>query len=105
MKTKSKTDACSCFSLLVFVCQVDGIANSVAQNFDLSKGAIAQHVLKEAGQDIQTELYAVYRQRGTVNVGDVIVTKAYRLNASYVFHGALERWSGGQNEAEQVRAV
>ena len=80
--------------------QVDGLVDSVGEDFDMNQGAIAKSLLQKAGKEIQKELNQ--NRPSNVHYGDVVVTRAYGLSASWVFHGSLKKWSRGQDDDEQV---
>jgi len=80
------------------------LANSVGGNYTLSDGVMARSVLERAGAEIQKELNSV-KPKSPARAGDIVVTKGHRLSASFVFHGVLKSWTGGQDDAEAVSKV
>jgi len=64
---------------------------------------LAKAILQRAGAEIQQELDSAKPK--DPRAGDVVVTKGYRLSASYVFHGVLSGWINGRNDAEAVSSI
>jgi len=84
--------------------QVDGLANSVGADFDLSNGPIARSILNAAGDDIQQELNSL-KPSSAVRAGVIVATRGHHLDVSYVFHGVLKHWDDGRGDAEAVSSA
>uniref|UniRef100_A0A3P9PUJ0 Poly [ADP-ribose] polymerase n=1 Tax=Poecilia reticulata TaxID=8081 RepID=A0A3P9PUJ0_POERE len=80
--------------------QTDGIVNTVADNMNLSQGAVSKAILEAAGENLQL---AVLTQAGVsaLQFGDVVVTDAYNLMCQKVFHAVCPSWDNGGGEAEK----
>ncbi|XP_027872328.1 protein mono-ADP-ribosyltransferase PARP14-like [Xiphophorus couchianus] len=80
--------------------QTDGIVNTVAENMNLSQGAVSSAILEAAGENLQP---AVLAEAGVsaLQFGDVVVTDAYNLRCQKVFHAVCPNWDNGGGEAEK----
>ena len=80
--------------------------NTVAQDFDLSHGAVAQSLLARAGQGLQQECRKQVPQGTQKQFGEVIRTNAggtgSQLRCTEVFHGVCSRWDGKTGSCQQV---
>lgn len=76
--------------------------NTVAENMNLSQGAVSSAILEAAGENLQL---AVLTEAGVsaLQFGDVVVTDAYNLRCQKVFHAVCPNWDNGGGEAEKVR--
>ncbi|PWA24204.1 hypothetical protein CCH79_00016209, partial [Gambusia affinis] len=80
--------------------QTDGIVNTVAENMNLSQGAVSSAILEAAGENLQL---AVLAEAGVsaLQAGDVVVTDAYNLSCQKVLHAVCPNWDNGGGEAEK----
>ncbi|XP_054895199.1 protein mono-ADP-ribosyltransferase PARP14-like isoform X2 [Poeciliopsis prolifica] len=83
--------------------QTDAIVNTVAENMNLSQGAVSAAILEAAGQKLQL---AILTEAGVsaLQSGDVVVTDAYNLMCQKVFHAVCPNWDNGGGEAEKALA-
>ncbi|XP_007543095.1 poly [ADP-ribose] polymerase 14-like isoform X1 [Poecilia formosa] len=80
--------------------QTDGIVNTVAENMNLSQGAVSKAILGAAGENLQL---AVLTEAGVsaLQFGDVVVTDAFNLMCQKVLHAVCPNWDSGGGEAEK----
>lgn len=62
-------------------------------SLDLSRGIIAQRMLKLAGSNLQKEC----TDKGRAKVGDVVVTGPGKLKCQYIFHAVAANYSNDSN--------
>ncbi|XP_071091106.1 protein mono-ADP-ribosyltransferase PARP14-like isoform X2 [Haliotis cracherodii] len=80
--------------------QTDVIVNTADNWLDLSKGAVSQSILKEAGSSIQEECNKKYKSKTPIPEGTFVVTKAGKLKSHYIYHVCLPRFSYPGSEAK-----
>ncbi|XP_043967027.1 protein mono-ADP-ribosyltransferase PARP14-like [Gambusia affinis] len=95
--SRFKAELKSCSDLCL---QTDGIVNTVAENMNLSQGAVSSAILEAAGENLQL---AVLAEAGVsaLQAGDVVVTDAYNLSCQKVLHAVCPNWDNGGGEAEK----
>ncbi|KAM4745611.1 protein mono-ADP-ribosyltransferase PARP14-like [Anableps anableps] len=78
----------------------DVIVNTVAENMNLSQGAVAKAISMAAGENLQT---AILTEAGvsTLQFGDVVITDGFNLQCQKVFHAACPCWDNGGGQAEK----
>ncbi|XP_046345790.2 uncharacterized protein LOC124126402 [Haliotis rufescens] len=80
--------------------QTDVIVNTADNWLDLSKGAVSQSILKEAGSSIQDECNKKYKWQTPILDGTFVVTKAGKLKSHYIYHVCLPRFSYPGSDAK-----
>ncbi len=81
--------------------QADVYVNTTNHSLDLSRGAVAQSLLKAGGPALQDECNTYHRTNGDVAVWDIATTGGASLKCKHVIHTV-----GGQYEgavSQQVR--
>lgn len=75
--------------------------NTIAENVDLSSGAVSKAILQAAGHQLQS---AARDEAGmaTLDYGHVVVTDGYNLRCQRVFHAVCQPWDQGAGPAEEV---
>ena len=71
--------------------QVDVIVNSSNINLELDKGAVSLSILDKGGRSILDECREKFPNG--IDFGEVVSTKAGRMNFKYICHGALPLWT------------
>ncbi len=80
---------------------VDCIVN--AANSSLQHGGgVALAISRNGGYKIQEESNEYIRKNGKVTTGEVAVTKAGDLKASYIIHAVGPIWHGGKNNEDSL---
>ncbi|TSV15231.1 Poly [ADP-ribose] polymerase 14 [Bagarius yarrelli] len=81
----------------------DVIVNTVAEDLDLTKGAVSKALLNAAGSQLQAEAYHCLKSFGNASLkfGDLIDTKGYNLKCQRVFHTVCPYWSE-DGSSEQI---
>jgi len=82
--------------------QVDVIVNTVAQDLDLSQGAVSSSLLAVAGPGIQQECRTQVPAGQRLGVGTIIRTSGHQLRCKDVLHGPCIKWDAGAGNCEQV---
>lgn len=87
-----------------FAPQTDVIINTIAENMNLSQGAVSNAILAAAGPGLQA---SVRYEAGvaTLRYGDVIVTDGFNLKCRRIFHAVCPYWDKGRGKAEEVRLL
>ncbi|KAH9492135.1 hypothetical protein Btru_048699 [Bulinus truncatus] len=67
--------------------KTDVIVNSVSSSLDLEAGKLTPAILKEAGDQIQTELKTRYSKG--IGLGDFAVSSGGNMLCKYIFHAAM----------------
>ncbi|XP_062389432.1 protein mono-ADP-ribosyltransferase PARP14-like isoform X2 [Sardina pilchardus] len=76
------------------------IVNSTGLDLDLSRGAVSNAILQEAGRSLQDEV-SKYCQM--CNFGDVLETKGYNLHSKFVYHVlCVPKGTRGSKTAQQI---
>ncbi|XP_063060298.1 protein mono-ADP-ribosyltransferase PARP14-like [Engraulis encrasicolus] len=77
----------------------DVVVNTVAENVDLSQGAVSKALLQAAGQRLQSAANDLVRG-GRVKPGEMVVTDGFGLKCKKVFHTVCPPWDqrGGTSE-------
>ncbi|XP_041643514.1 protein mono-ADP-ribosyltransferase PARP14-like [Cheilinus undulatus] len=77
------------------------IVNTIAEDMDLSHGAVSKAILLAAGPGLQK---AVRSEAGvtTLQYGDVITTNSFSLMCRKVFHVVCPGWDNGDGDAEET---
>ncbi|XP_072243280.1 protein mono-ADP-ribosyltransferase PARP14-like [Leuresthes tenuis] len=77
----------------------DVIVNTIADNMNLSQGAVSKAILEAAGPLLQN---AVQSEAGVTLLrdGDVVITDGFRLGCRKVFHAVCPSWGGRAGQAE-----
>lgn len=83
--------------------KVDAIVNAANENL-AHGGGVARAISKAGGPQIQKESCEWVKQYGPVKTGTAAVTRAGRLNASYVIHAVGPIMGSGQ-EDEKLRSA
>lgn len=73
--------------------------NSVSGDYDLSKGAISNAILRAAGPNLQTMVNA---ENGSGSDGEIIVTEGCQLRSMFIYHAVTPKWDNGQGSAQKV---
>ena len=71
--------------------QVDVIVNSSNINLELDKGAVSLSILDKGGRSILDECREKFPNG--IDFGEVVSTKAGRMNFKFICHGALPDWT------------
>ncbi|KAM9709256.1 poly(ADP-ribose) polymerase family member 14-related sequence 1 [Menidia menidia] len=79
--------------------KTDVIVNTIAEDLDLSKGAVSKAILIAAGSKLQK---LVDSQNPSGILGEVIVTGGCKLKSKSVFHTIAPSWDNGQGTAEKI---
>jgi O-acetyl-ADP-ribose deacetylase (regulator of RNase III) len=85
--------------------KVDVIVNTVGSDCDLSKGAVSNTILSEAGKEMQTECQSKMAGKQTVEYGHVIDTDGYKLKCKTVLHAACQRWNDATKDESVLRKI
>lgn len=75
--------------------QVDVIVNSSNSSLDLKKGRASKALLGAAGDVIQTECE---KYPNGIQDGEIAITSGGQLSCKAIYHGALSKFSGPQDE-------
>lgn len=75
-----------------FLLQADVLVNTMHPSFNLSKGSVSKSLLQAAGKEMQKEIDQKFRRN--ITVGEIVVTRGYKLKCQYVFHGVLYDYAG-----------
>ncbi|KAM4575865.1 protein mono-ADP-ribosyltransferase PARP14-like [Odontesthes bonariensis] len=77
----------------------DVIVNTIADNMNLTQGAVSKAILGAAGPGLQN---AVQAEAGVTSLrdGDVVITDGFKLGCRKVFHAVCPSWDGGAGQAE-----
>ncbi|KAH9499178.1 hypothetical protein Btru_004352, partial [Bulinus truncatus] len=78
----------------------DVIVITVDKSLDLSRGRLAQVVLKEAGDGILTELQTKYGHG--IRAGDFATSGGGNLQCKNIFHACLSRYRGDNEQMEKL---
>ncbi|KAH9492142.1 Protein mono-ADP-ribosyltransferase parp14 [Bulinus truncatus] len=73
----------------------DVVVNSVDNSLDLKNGRLTAVILKEAGDQIQTELKIRYGKG--INPGEFAVSTAGKMKCKHIFHACLTVYKGKNN--------
>lgn len=73
--------------------------NSVSEDYDLSKGAVSNAILRAAGPQLQILVNA---ENGSGSHGEIIVTEGCQLRSMFIYHAVTPRWDNGQGTAQKV---
>ena len=71
--------------------QVDVIVNSSNMELELCRGAVSLSILEKGGRSIVDECRE--RFRNGIDFGEVVSTKAGRMNFKFICHSALPDWT------------
>ena len=71
--------------------QVDVIVNSSNMELELCRGALSLSIVEKGGRSIVDECRE--RFRNGIDFGEVVCTKAGRMNFKFICHGALPDWT------------
>ncbi|KAH9499184.1 hypothetical protein Btru_004362 [Bulinus truncatus] len=80
--------------------KTDVIVITVDKSLDLSRGRLAQVILKEAGDEIQTELQNSYGNG--IRAGDFATSSGGNLHCKNIFHACLSRYRGDNAQMEKL---
>ncbi|XP_070551876.1 protein mono-ADP-ribosyltransferase PARP14-like [Ptychodera flava] len=81
----------------------DVIVNTTGKNMELqSGGAVSQAILREGGVGIQREMDCKTRQRGTPDVGQLLLTGSGNLRCKAIYHAFCGPWTAGKDGSEKV---
>ncbi|XP_060895070.1 protein mono-ADP-ribosyltransferase PARP14-like [Labrus mixtus] len=77
------------------------IVNTIAENMNLTQGAVSKAILLSAGPGLQA---AVKSEAGVsiLQYGDVIITDSFNLMCRRVFHVVCPGWDNGGGQAEET---
>lgn len=76
---------------IIHICyQREAIVNTTSLHLDLDSGKVSRSILRKAGPCIQDQLRN-YHPKG-ITQGEVAVTRGFRLDCRFVYHGALDYW-------------
>uniref|UniRef100_A0A3Q3GMV8 Poly [ADP-ribose] polymerase n=1 Tax=Labrus bergylta TaxID=56723 RepID=A0A3Q3GMV8_9LABR len=77
------------------------IVNTIAENMNLTQGAVSKAILLSAGPGLQA---AVTSEAGVsmLQYGDVIITDSFNLMCHRVFHVVCPGWDNGGGQAEET---
>ncbi|XP_047420875.1 protein mono-ADP-ribosyltransferase PARP14 isoform X1 [Sciurus carolinensis] len=84
--------------------KTDVVVNSIPLDLELNKGPLSQALLKEAGPELQVELYAA-RHKENIDVGTVIQTNGYNLHCRYVLHVMAAHWDHGTSSQKIMENI
>ena len=77
----------------------DALVNAAGTSLQMGSG-VAGALRRAAGDELNEEAVS----KGPVDLGEVAVTDAYRLDAEYVIHAAaMPHYGDGQATAESIR--
>jgi O-acetyl-ADP-ribose deacetylase (regulator of RNase III) len=80
--------------------QVDVIVNSSNIKLQLDKGAVSWSIIEKGGRSILDECRERYPSG--IDYGEVVSTKAGRMNFKFICHGALPHWTLSANYSIKV---
>ncbi|KAG9263154.1 poly ADP-ribose polymerase 14-like [Astyanax mexicanus] len=86
----------------------DVIVNSIAEDVNLSTGAVTKALLDAAGPQLQSEANSYLTSFGLskLNYGDIVDTAGYNLNCRKVYHAVCPFWKGGSgSETETLKQI
>ncbi|XP_054586345.2 protein mono-ADP-ribosyltransferase PARP14 [Nothobranchius furzeri] len=78
----------------------DVIVNTIADNMDLTQGAVSRAIVEAAGDQLQVAVYSE-SETSTRQHGDVVITDGFNLRCRKVFHAVCPPWDGGGGQAEK----
>ncbi|XP_049641822.1 protein mono-ADP-ribosyltransferase PARP14-like [Suncus etruscus] len=79
----------------------DVIVNSISSDLELKSGTLSQALLKEAGPELQNEVYRTVKLV-TVNVGTVLQTSGCNLPCKHVLHVVLPDWMDDSTSSHKI---
>ena len=71
--------------------QVDVIVNSSNRDLKLHKGAVSFSIVEKGGESILDECREKFPNG--IDFGEVVCTKAGKMNFRFICHSALPRWT------------
>ncbi|KAL2094533.1 hypothetical protein ACEWY4_009252 [Coilia grayii] len=77
------------------------VVNTVAENMNLSQGAVSKALLQAAGPQLQSAAYEQTRG-GTMKYGEMVVTDGFGLRCNKIFHTVCPPWDHRGGRAEKV---
>ncbi|KAM9392684.1 protein mono-ADP-ribosyltransferase PARP14-like isoform 2-T2 [Pholidichthys leucotaenia] len=78
----------------------DVIVNTIAENMNLSQGAVSKAILEAAGNRLQLAVRAE-AEGAMLRYGEVVVTDGFKLSCQKVFHVVCPFWNNGNGQAEE----
>lgn len=79
--------------------QTDVIVNTIANDLNLTQGAVSSAILKAAGPRLQRAVHSESRDL----FSRVVVTDGFNLNCQKVFHAICPAWDSRGGNAMKVR--
>jgi putative ATPase len=80
---------------------VDCVVNAANSNLKHG-GGVALAIARNGGYTIQKESNEYVEKNGKVPTGEVAVTNAGKLKASYIIHAVAPIWHGGKNNEDKL---
>ncbi|KAK7933379.1 hypothetical protein WMY93_004275 [Mugilogobius chulae] len=79
----------------------DVIVNTIAENMNLTQGAVSKALLQAAGSALQAAVFSTASE-DLLPVGEVVITDGFNLRCQKVFHTVCPPWDRGAGPAQAM---